>query len=87
MTRRRGDPFNSGNRGIPPPGLKGPKGKKFGRKAKGTGKRVAAPLIEQPVAESAGAVPCRICGYPVDPSRLHFHMVRFHGAAMRAPRL
>jgi len=47
MTRRRGDPFNSGNHGIPPPGLKGPKGKKFGHKAKGTGQRVAAPLLEQ----------------------------------------
>jgi hypothetical protein len=41
-------------------------------------------LIEQPIAEATATVPCKICGHGVDPSRMHFHMVRFHGAAIRA---
>ena len=85
MTKRRRGAFKSGSRGMPPPGGKGPKGGRFRRKARDTGTRSAEPLLEQPIAESAGAVPCRICGYPVDPKRLHFHMVRFHGAAFRSP--
>jgi hypothetical protein len=36
------------------------------------------------VAETAGAVPCQICGHPVDPKRLHFHMVRYHGLVFRS---
>jgi len=38
------------------------------------------------VPESFGGVPCEICGNPVDPKRMHFHMVRFHGAAFRTKR-
>jgi len=41
-------------------------------------------LLEQPIAESLGTVPCKICGHPVDPKRMHPHMVRFHGAALRS---
>jgi len=84
MTKRRRGAFKSGSRGMPPGG-KGPKGRGFRRKARDAGKRGAEPLLEQPVAESATTVPCRICGFPVDPKRLHFHMVRFHGAALRPP--
>ena len=87
MTNRRGGAFNSGNRGMPPPGRKGPKGKSTGHKAAGARTRRAEPLLEQPIAESVGAVPCQLCGHPVDPKRLHFHMVRFHGAALRPPHL
>lgn len=88
MTDGRGSSFNPGGRGRPSPGRKGPKGRKGGPKAKGprgSRKRRTEPLIEQPIADSTGAVPCRICGHPVDPKRLHFHMVRFHGAAFRSP--
>ena len=86
MTKRRGGAFNPGNRGRPSPGRKGPKGEKPRHKAGGTRTRRTEPLIEQPIADSVGAVPCRICGHPVDPKRLHFHMVRFHGAAFRPER-
>jgi hypothetical protein len=85
MTDRRGATFNSGRRGRPSPGRKGPKGEKAGHKSGGVRKRRSEPLIEQPIADSSGAVPCRLCGHPVDPKRLHFHMVRFHGAALRPP--
>ena len=61
------------------------------RKAKERGVSAAArrgpstePLIEQPVADSSGTVLCKICGHPVDPHRMHPHMVRFHGVAIRA---
>jgi hypothetical protein len=87
MTKRRGGAFNSGNSGRPSPGHKGPKGERAGHKAGGTRTRRTEPLLEQPIADSVGAVPCQICGHPVDPKRLHFHMVRFHGAAFRPPRL
>ena len=43
-------------------------------------RRRTASLLEQPIAESAGAMPCGLCGHPVDPRRMHFHMVRCHGA-------
>ena len=83
MTKRRGRGFNSDNRGRPLPGRKGPKGERAGHKGGGGRTRRTEPLIEQPIADSIGAVPCQICGHPVDPKRLHFHMVRFHGAALR----
>jgi hypothetical protein len=86
MTRRRRGAFNLGNRGMSAAGRNGPKGKKAGRKARGDRKRGTEPLLEQPIAVSTGAVPCKICGHPVDPKRLHFHMVRFHGAALRPGR-
>jgi hypothetical protein len=85
MTDQRDGAFNSGNSGMPSPGRKGPKGKRGGHKGRGTRKQRTEPLIEQPIADSTGAVPCKLCGHPVDPKRMHFHMVRFHGAALRAP--
>ena len=86
MTKRRGGAFNSGNPGRSSPGRKGPKGERPSHKAAGTRKQRTEPLIEQPIAESIGGVPCQLCGHPVDPKRLHFHMVRFHGVALRPPR-
>ena len=83
MTDGWGPAFNAGERGLRSPAPKGPKGKKAGHKARGGRMRRTEPLLEQPIAESAGAVPCQICGHPVDPQRMHFHMVRFHGAALR----
>jgi len=41
-------------------------------------------LLEQPSPEASSTVPCPSCGHPVDPKRLHFHMVRFHGASLRS---
>ena len=61
-----------------------PKGGKTRRNARRTRQRRSEPLLEQPVAETAGAVPCRLCGHPVDPKRMHFHMVRYHGSAFRS---
>ncbi len=80
--------FNSGKGGRggrkgPHPG-KGPKGKKAGGRGRGGSRIATEPLIEQPVADSTDTVPCRICGYPVDPQRMHPHMVRFHGVPIRA---
>ena len=85
MSKRRGGAFNSGNRGKSP-GRKGPKGERTGHGSRGAGDRRTEPLIEQPVADAAGAVPCSLCGHPVEPSRMHFHMVRVHGAALRPGR-
>jgi len=82
MTDVEGAAFNAGERGLRPPGRRGSKGGKAGRKASGGRTRRTETLLEQPIAESAGAVPCQICGHPVDPKRRHFHMVRFHGAAL-----
>ncbi|HOC56782.1 MAG TPA: hypothetical protein PKI20_14260 [Verrucomicrobiota bacterium] len=79
-----GSAAGADGRGPRPPGRKGPRGKK-GRKARSSRKRKHEPLLAQPVAQSSGAVPCKVCGHPVDPKRLHFHMVRFHGAALRPP--
>jgi hypothetical protein len=84
MTDPWGGAAHSEERGMRSPARKGPKGRKIGRKVKGSRKRRNEPLLEQPIADSASAVPCRICGHPVDPKRLHFHMVRFHGAAFRS---
>jgi hypothetical protein len=78
--------FHSGERGRRSPGQTGPKGQKGqkgGHKVRGSRKRSTEPSREQPIPESAGAVPCPICGHPVDPKRQHIHMVRFHGAALR----
>lgn len=86
MTDPWGSDSNSAGRGMRSPGRKGPKGKPARHKGRGSRKRSPEPLLGQPVADSAGGVPCQLCGYPVDPKRLHFHMVRFHGAAFRSPR-
>src|ERR1035437_6233008 len=79
--------FNAGNGGrgrMAPGARKGPKGRKGGHKGSGGRGLRTEPLIEQPIAESFGTVPCQICGHPVDPKRMHPHMVRFHGAAIRS---
>jgi len=65
-------------------GRKGPKGKKAGHNARGRKQLRTEPRLEQPVADPTGAVPCQICGHPVDPKRMHFHMVRYHGSAFRS---
>lgn len=58
--------------------------KKRDRQAGAGGKHGhSQPLLEQPVADSLLTTPCPICGHPVDRKRMHFHMVRFHGAALR----
>ena len=75
--------FNSGQRGRRSPGRTGPKGQNAGHKVRGSSKRRTEPSLEQPIPQSAGMVPCPICGCPVDPKRQHIHMVRFHGAALR----
>src|ERR1035438_9342205 len=63
---------------------KGPKAKEAGHKTRGAKGRGAERLLEQPVSDSSGTVSCPICGHPVDPRRMHPHMVRFHGVAIRA---
>jgi len=65
------------------PGRKSPKRKQAGRKTRSREKMKTESRLEQPIAESDGNVLCHICGHPVDPRRMHPHMVRFHGAAMR----
>lgn len=65
-------------------GWKGSKGKKSGGKGGRRREPKVDSLLEQPVADSTGNVPCVLCGHPVDPKRMHFHMVRFHGVAMRS---
>ena len=67
-----------------PSGRKGPKGQRSGQKGRGGKRGQAEPLIEQPISDSIGTVPCQLCGHPVDPKRMHPHMVRFHGAAIRS---
>jgi hypothetical protein len=58
--------------------------KKYGgRRRGGPPQKTSQRLLEQPVASPIGAVPCEICGHPVEPRRLHFHMVRVHGVALR----
>ena len=65
-------------------GRKGLQVKKAGPNARGRPNLRTVPRLEQPVADASGAVPCQLCGHPVDPKRLHFHMVRFHGIAFRS---
>ena len=74
---------NGGASGRTMHGRKLHKAKKGGHKSHGGKRPKTAPLLEQPVAESIGTVPCQLCGHPVDPKRMHPHMVRFHGAAFR----
>lgn len=66
-------------------GQKEPKGKKAGHKARRRRQRTE-PLLEQPIADLTGTVPCPICGHLVDAKRMHPHMVRFHGVAIRSKR-
>jgi hypothetical protein len=62
------------------------KGKKKGRRPRASKEPPAHSLAEQPIAEMSTTVPCKVCGYAVDPKRLHAHMVRFHGVAFRTAR-
>ena len=86
MTNGQSAGFNSGARGLRPRGRKWQKSKKAGYRTRGARKQRTQPLPEQSIGESAATVPCQICGHLVDPKRLHFHMVRFHGAAFRPQR-
>ena len=86
MTNDWSPGFKAGERGLRSPGRTGPKGKRAGAKARGTRKRRTEPLLEQPIAQSAATVRCQVCGCAVDPKRVHIHMVRFHGAALRPGR-
>jgi hypothetical protein len=62
---------------------KQPKAKKTARKFRRKKQPQSSSMAEQPVAESSGTVPCKLCGLLVDRKRLQPHMVRFHGAALR----
>jgi len=84
MSEPGGSAFGGGRRRSRPPGGKNSRNSK-GRKGRGSRKRKHEPLLPQPVIQASGAVRCKLCGHPVDPKRLHFHMVRFHGAALRPP--
>ena len=77
---------SSGNHGMTSKRRNRPPGKRGGHRNKGGREQRSEQLLEQPVAELIGTVPCQICGHPVDPKRMHFHMVRFHGAAFRPKR-
>jgi len=83
MSKRRRGRFNSRKPGKPWAGQKGPRGGKARQGARFSGNRSQEFSAGQPMADSNSAVPCPVCGYPVEPSRKHFHMVRFHGAALR----
>jgi hypothetical protein len=69
-----------GNFGMSLRVRKEPKKKKSGHKARRKHRSAVESLLEQPMAELAGAVRCRLCGHPIDAKRLHPHMVRVHGA-------
>jgi hypothetical protein len=70
--------------GMASPGRPGKKNKKGGRKFRNREAPKTDSLREQPIAESSETVKCPICGHPVDPKRMHPHMVRFHGAAAKS---
>jgi len=75
---------NGGHREMAPDGRRGSKRNKSVGKARGRRKPKPDSVREQPIAETAGCVPCQLCGHPVDPKRMHFHHVRFHGVAIRS---
>src|ERR1017187_3950338 len=79
--------FNAGNGGHgrkSPHGGKGPKGRTEGHKVRRGIPPRTEPSMEQPLTDTSGTVLCKICGHPVDPQRMHPHMVRFHGVAIRS---
>jgi hypothetical protein len=67
-----------------PRGRNRPQGKKEQGKGRGGNRQRTEQFIEQPISDSSGTVVCEICGHPVDPQRMHPHMVRFHGVAIRS---
>ena len=67
-----------------PPSWEGTKVKRETHKSRHRKHGKADPRLEQPTADLTGNVPCKICGTPVDSKRMHFHMVRFHGVALRS---
>jgi hypothetical protein len=86
MTDNWGPDFKAGERGLRSRGKNGPKGRPARDKARGNRKRKAEHALEQPIAQTARTVRCPVCGCGVDPVRLHIHMVRFHGVALRPGR-
>ena len=66
---------------APSPGLR-PKRRKARRRSRSPKEATNASRIVQPIAESSGTILCHLCKFPVDPRRMHPHMVRFHGATM-----
>ncbi len=74
---------NGGHRGMASHGRKGSKSKQGGHKRRGRKDPANEHVLEQPIADSTATVPCPVCHHPVDPKRMHPHMVRFHGAATK----
>jgi hypothetical protein len=75
---------NGSHREMAPDGRRGSKRNKGVGKARDRRKPRTDSVREQPIAETDGCVPCQLCGHPVDPKRMHFHHVRFHGVAIRS---
>ena len=53
-------------------------------KAKARKKSTVEAFLPQPIANVLGAVPCHLCGHPVEASRMHPHLVRCHGMPFNA---
>src|ERR1035437_4449273 len=83
-TKTHFTPGKGGHRGPAPHGRPGSKGKKPGQRRSDGSRPRSEPLIEQPLSDTSGTVLCPICGNAVDPQRMHPHMVRFHGVAIRS---
>jgi hypothetical protein len=74
--------FYSENRGLRLPRRKQSKGGGAGHQTEAGKRSRSIPHLEQPTPNQEGAEPCRLCGFPVEPKRMHFHMVRVHGATL-----
>ena len=84
MTDERHLGFRAAERGSRSRNRPASHGASRGAKARRGARKVKPErLIPQPLGQTDGALRCQICGCPVDPKRLHIHMVRFHGAALR----
>ena len=83
MSKRRRGRFHSRKPDGSWASGKGPGGEKAGLGVRFRRNRRQESPPGQPLADSNSAVPCPLCGFRVEPSRKHFHMVRFHGAALR----
>src|SRR5689334_8837895 len=82
--RATGTAASAANGGFPSLGRKEAIGRKVGHRSRDRNRRGTEPLLVQPIADPIGNVPCLICGHLVDVKRMHPHMVRFHGAALRS---